>query len=114
MGNQTSAPAKETPTKETPTTPSNSMKWTTTKMIVTVTLFALSGLCIFLGLKPMFDMTYDFKSFANLMFVAMNGFYIFSFSAVHRTSQFVFWSASFLLLITITLMFYNYDEIFLG
>jgi hypothetical protein len=87
--------------------------WGFKEVAATAILYGLSITCIVLGLQPIFTMDYELKSFANLLFVASHAFYMFSFTAVHRKSHFIFWSTSFLLLICTTLMFYFYDSLFL-
>ncbi|KMV66726.1 hypothetical protein M970_010550 [Encephalitozoon cuniculi EcunIII-L] len=89
------------------------MHWGFTKILVVSMLYGLSLVCIFLGLKPLFDMDFEVKSFANLAFVAFHGFYMFSFMAVHRKSHFIFWSTSYMLLSGISLLFYYYEDLFL-
>lgn len=86
--------------------------WGFTKVLMVAVLYGLSLTCIILGLKPLFDMEFEAKSFANLAFVAFHGFYMFSFIAVHRKSHFIFWSTSYLLLSGTSLLFYFYEELF--
>lgn len=87
--------------------------WGFAKVLIVLILYSLSGTCIVLGLKPLFDMDFDTKNFANLVFVIFHGFYMFSFIAVHRKSHFIFWATSYMLLSGTTLLFYYYDDLFL-
>ncbi|ADM10925.1 leptin receptor [Encephalitozoon intestinalis ATCC 50506] len=87
--------------------------WGFTKILMIVVLYGLSLACIILGLKPLFDMEFEIKSFANLTFVAFHAFYMFSFMAVHKKSHFIFWSITYLFLSGISLLFYFYEDLFL-
>lgn len=88
------------------------LNWTAKKVMVSVALFIISIICIVVGIVPLIEGDYEIKSFANLLFVAFHGFYMFSFSAVNRNSQFFFWALSFFLLDAMTLIFIFYDDIF--
>lgn len=88
------------------------LHWTGKKVVVSVVLFTISIICVVVGIEPLINGDYDPKSFANLLFVAFHMFYMFSFSAVHRSSQFFFWALSFFMLDAMTLIFIFYDEIF--
>lgn len=87
--------------------------WGFTKVAMVCMLYGLSLACIILGLKPLFDMDFEPKNFANLVFVTFHGFYMFSFAAVHRKSHFVFWSTSYMLLSGTSILFYYYEDLFL-
>ena len=89
-----------------------SLRWTGTKVLISVLLFLISAMCILAGITPIVEGFYDLKSFANLIFVVFHGFYMFSFSAVTKSSQFFFWALSFLMLDAMTFIFIYYDEIF--
>lgn len=89
------------------------MRWGLGRVLVVFVLYALSISCVVLGIKPLFDMDFDAKNLANLLFVASHAFYMFSFLAVRRKSHFVFWATSFLLLSGTTLLFYFYEDLFL-
>lgn len=86
--------------------------WGFSKTFTVLILYLMSATCILLGLKPLFDMEFELKSFANLFFVVLHGFYAFSFTTVHRNSQFIFWATSYLLLNGTTILFYYYEDIF--
>lgn len=88
------------------------LNWTAKKVVVSVVLFIISIICIIVGIEPLINGDYEIKSFANLLFVAFHGFYMFSFSAVTRSSQFFFWALSFFMLDAMTLIFIFYDDIF--
>lgn len=88
------------------------MRWTTGKVIFTGFLFGSSIAMIFFGLYPLFDGDYEPKSFANLLFVIFHVYYMFSFSAVNKNYQFLFWAASFLVLDAGTALFLFYEDIF--
>jgi hypothetical protein len=87
------------------------IRWTTGKIATTIVLFTMSIALMFFAIKPLFEMDYGIKSFANLLFVCFEGFYLFSFFAIRRTSQFVFWVVSFILLHAMTLIFLFYEDI---
>lgn len=88
------------------------LNWTAKMVVVTVALFIISIICIIVGLEPLINGDYETKSFANLLFVAFHGFYMFSFSTINRSSQFFFWALSFFMLDAMTLVFIFYDDIF--
>lgn len=89
------------------------IKWTYIKVIIAMILFIGGVLCVLLGINPLIDMTYDLKSFSNLVFVVFHVYYLFSFTAVNTNSDFIFWSSSYCLLIITSIMFYYYDDIFI-
>lgn len=91
---------------------SKSVSWTGKKIAICAVLFVLSLVCISVGLQPILTGIYDVKSFANLIFVVFHAFYMFSFTAVHRNSQFFFWALSYFMLDAITFIFVFYDDIF--
>lgn len=88
------------------------LEWTGVKIVITILLFICSIACVIAGIAPLIEGDYETKSFANILFVLFHGFYMFSFSAVTRNSQFFFWALSFLMLDAMTLIFIFYDEIF--
>lgn len=88
------------------------IRWSPFKIVIVVLLFAGGAVSIYLGLSPLLEMTFELKSFANLIFVLFQVYYIFSFFGVKKTSQFIFWCASYILLIASSLMFFYYDSIF--
>ncbi|KAF9764636.1 hypothetical protein NGRA_0400 [Nosema granulosis] len=88
------------------------IRWSLFKIIVVLILFAGGGACIYFGLSPLLEMEFEMKNFANLVFVIFHIYYILSFFGVKKTSQFVFWCASYILLIFASLMFYFYDDVF--
>lgn len=86
--------------------------WGFSTVFVVVALYGLSLACVILGLKPLFDMEFEPKNFANLAFVVMHGFYMFSFAAVHRKSHLIFWATSYIILSGTTILFYYYEDLF--
>lgn len=92
---------------------SNRIRWSPTKVIFTLLLFGGSIALMITGIYPLIDMDFELKSFANILFVLLHVFYLFSFTAVKRNSQLIFWSASFLVLDAATFLFYFYDDIFI-
>lgn len=92
---------------------SSRIKWSITKVLLTLVIFGGSIALIILGIYPIIEMDLDVKNIANILFVILHIFYCYSFSAVKRTSQFVFWSGSFLLLDIVTFLFYFYEDIFI-
>ncbi|KCZ76314.1 hypothetical protein H311_02582 [Anncaliia algerae PRA109] len=92
--------------------PEKTLKWTGTKILIALLLFILSFTCIVLGLKPLIEGDNDLKAFVNILFVVFHFFYMFSFTAVKKTTHFFFWSLSFFMIDGMTLVFLFYDEIF--
>ncbi|KAM0685770.1 hypothetical protein COBT_003014 [Conglomerata obtusa] len=88
------------------------MKWTKSKIAFCIFLFTASILLMLTGIYPLLDMDYDLKNFSNLLFVSLHGFYLFGFGKVKRKKDFVFWSASFLVLDLVTFLFYFYEDIY--
>lgn len=86
--------------------------WTALKVIFTMFLFILSIVLMIVGFVPLIEFGLDLKSAANLLFVALQVFYLMSFRGVRRESQFYFWLTSLLLLDITTVMFYFYENIF--
>lgn len=88
------------------------MHWGFFKILITLILIIAGSVSIYFGISPLLDMDYGIKSFANLVFVIFNVYYIISFFGVVKTSQFIFWCGSYTLLIFSSFMFFFYDEIF--
>jgi hypothetical protein len=89
------------------------IQWTASKVFTVVVLYCISIGLIFLGIKPLLDMFYELKSFANLLFVVSHIFYMFSFITVKKRSHFVFWVASYVLLDALSFMFFFSEDLFL-
>lgn len=88
------------------------IRWSPFKIIMTILLISAGAVSIYFGISPLLEATFELKSFANLIFVLFQVYYIFSFFGVKKTSQFIFWCASYILLIASSMMFFFYDSIF--
>lgn len=88
------------------------IQWSPMKVLFTLLLFGCGVALIITGVYPFFDMMIELKSFANLLFVALIVFYMYSFHSVKKMSSYIFWSTSYSLFLSATFLFFFYEEIF--
>lgn len=91
---------------------SEKIVWSPLKVLFTLFLFGSGIALVITGIYPLLDMMIELKSFANLLFVVLIVFYMFSFQSVTKKSSFVFWSTTFSLFLAGAFLFFFYEEIF--
>ncbi|EJW03616.1 hypothetical protein EDEG_02047 [Edhazardia aedis USNM 41457] len=88
-------------------------RWSVGKVFFVGSLYAISFVLIILALYPVLQGDLDTKIVANQLFTLLHVYYMISFRAVKRDSQYYFWSGSYLVLDASTFLFFFHDDIFL-
>lgn len=88
------------------------IRWSFSKILMTILLFFLGGAGIYMTLSPLLEGDYSFKSLANILFTASIIFYMLSFMRVRKGYHLLFWSTSFSITILTAVLFLNYESLF--
>lgn len=91
---------------------SSNIRWSKFKVLITFILMGLGGYAIYIALSPVLDGEYDFKSMVNVLFAMLIIFFMLCFLKISHNYQFVFWACGFGLIVFLTVMFINYEDLF--
>jgi hypothetical protein len=88
------------------------IRWSWFKIFITLILMGLSIVGIYFAIQPLIEGDKSLKSFANLAFVLVILFFMFTATKLRKNYEWVFWACGFGLIIFCSIMFINHDSIF--